>query len=166
MFAKLRLSILSARLLARRCRPRHRSLPIRNRPHPAALIWQQARPRPVLLLPHPSRPQRKCSPPPLLFLLLLLASGVMPILAVVRLLQSSSEIFCGVFAKIFVRARMDREIFLHRHEAARSRRADVARVHRGARESSAYRWRRESGPIAPIHRKTSSIDLSAEKLLP
>src|SRR5438445_10640728 len=97
MFAKLRLSILSARLLARRCRPRHRSLPIRNRPHPAALIWQQARPRPVLLLPHPSRPQRKCSPPPLLFLLL--ASGAMPILAVVRLLQSSSEIFCGVFAK-------------------------------------------------------------------
>src|SRR6266545_1395446 len=65
MFAKLRLSILSARLLARRCPPRHRLLPIRNRPHPAALIWQQARPRPVLLLPHPSRPQRKCSPPPL-----------------------------------------------------------------------------------------------------
>src|SRR5437660_516801 len=99
MFAKLRLSILSARLLARRCRPRLRSLPSLNRPHPAALIWQQARPRPVLLLPHPSRPQRKCSPPPLLFLLLLLASGAMPILAVVRLLQSSSEIFCGVFAK-------------------------------------------------------------------
>src|SRR6266849_5351139 len=140
MFAKLRLSILSAQLLARRCPPRHRSLPIRNRPRPAASAFALTRPRPVLLPLHPSQPQRKYSPPPLLLLAsrlfrmaadysqdvrqIMQALCSRPALSgrtlnpstatkrhgygdlarfrrllVVRLLQSSSEIFCGVLAK-------------------------------------------------------------------
>src|SRR6266404_599355 len=65
MFAKLRLSILSARLLARRCPPRHRSFPIRNRPRLAASAFALAHLRPVLLPLHPSRRRRKYSPSPI-----------------------------------------------------------------------------------------------------
>src|SRR6266705_1183993 len=119
MFVKLRLSILFARLPAQRCPPRHRSLPVRNRLRWAAPAFALTRRRPVLLPLHPSRPRHEYSQLQRWFLFsawtefhgidvvgqaLSLArfgsqAGGSARLEISRRWQSSSQIFCGVFAK-------------------------------------------------------------------